>query len=142
MSKMRKITKIEVTTELIFILVPIIIYAVLFIEADQFIHVFFIPEWSFITLILYGQAIVKLFKSGTNNQRVNITYLRLYGAMLFLLSIISGVLLFLSIQKSMNFTPNSNVQYPYSQSLVVINLLNFALSVFLYYLTSIVSKEI
>ena len=59
-------SKLVVLSEILFVILPIIVIALLYISTSKFSSLFRSHEWTFASIIMFGQSIVK-FSSGISN---------------------------------------------------------------------------
>ncbi len=61
---------IRATSELLFVFLPFIVIGITLMHRGEFPSIFFIPEWSIVSAVVTGQAIVKLASAGIGRAHV------------------------------------------------------------------------
>lgn len=84
------------TSELLFVLLPFIVIGVTLAHRDEFRSIFYIPEWSIVSAVIVGQAIVKLASASVGSQNVRKETIILIMAVL-LVCFLGPILIILAI---------------------------------------------
>ncbi|MGO4911524.1 hypothetical protein [Leeuwenhoekiella sp. W20_SRS_FM14] len=132
MMKIERTTKYVLSSELIFTLLPIIILLIVRSYENDFSKVFYNTEWSIISIILFGQSIVK-FSSGIANS--NETFRWQLVALVISLIIVFG-LIPASIILVLNLTSSS-----IGLGMGVLQIIVFIISVLTYYFIGAIGQK-
>lgn len=130
--KIERTTKYVLSSELIFTLLPIIILLIVRSYENDFSKVFYNTEWSIISIILFGQSIVK-FSSGIANSKE--TFRWQLVALVISLIIVFG-LIPASIILVLNLTSSS-----IALGMGVLQIIVFIISVFTYYFIGAIGQK-
>ena len=130
--KIERTTKYVLSSELIFTLLPIIILLIVRSYENNFSKVFYNTEWSIISIILFGQSIVK-FSSGIANSKE--TFRWQLVALVISLIIVFG-LIPASIILVLNLT-SSNIDF----GMGVLQIIMFIVSVLTYYFIGAIGQK-
>lgn len=130
--KIDKTIKYVLSSELLFSLLPIIIIIIVRSYENKASEIFYNTEWSIISIILFGQSIVK-FSSGIANSKETFRW-QLVALTISL--IITFGLLPASILLVLNLTSSS-----ISLTMGIIQVIVFVLSIFVYYFIGAIGQK-
>lgn len=130
--KIDRTIKYILSSELLFSLLPIIIIIIVRSYENKASEIFYNTEWSIISIILFGQSIVK-FSSGIANSKENFRWQLV--ALTISLIIIFG-LLPASIILVLNLTSSS-----ISLTMGIIQIIVFILSILVYYFIGAIGQK-
>lgn len=130
--KIDRTTKYVLSSELIFTLLPLIILLIVRSYENNFSKVFYNTEWSIISIILFGQSIVK-FSSGiaNSNNKFRWQLVALVISLVIVLGLIpASIILVLNLS-------NNNI----TLNMVILQIIVFIVSVFTYYFIGAIGQK-
>lgn len=130
--KLDRTIKYVLSSELLFTLLPIIILLIVRGYENNFSKVFFNTEWSIISIILFGQSIVK-FSSGIANSKEKFRWQ-------LVALVISLIIVFGLIPSSIILVLNLT-SVDLSLTMGIIQLIIFLLSCFTYYFVGAIGQK-
>jgi hypothetical protein len=130
--KIERTTKYVLSSELIFTLLPIIILLIVRSYENDFSKFFYNTEWSIISIILFGQSIVK-FSSGIANSKETFRWqlVALVISLIIVFGLIPASIILVLNLTSLNIT----------LSMGVLQILVFIISVLTYYFIGAIGQK-
>ena len=118
-------------TELLFVAVPILVFALVFWQKNRMSSFWEMPEWSFAATVLFGQTLTKLVSGAlAGPEDLRSARLGFLVGLLIVLAILSSAVLLLVISE----TVAASTQNPLSRGLMVMQFVVFLIAGVLFFI--------